>query len=93
MHARIATASLSVCVGVFVAIGNDGLVLCLVTWQLIMLGRRMGAKELCERIAAVTATDIQRIMVTALQSKPAVAIYGEHEKFTGKYEDIIRALQ
>lgn len=56
--------------------------------QIVMLGQRFPPSELCSRIAAVTADDIQRIVVRALKSKPSMAVYGEAPNVA--YDDVAR---
>ncbi len=56
--------------------------------QIVMLGQRFPPSELCARIAAVTADDIQRIVVRALKSKPSMAVYGEAPNVA--YDDVAR---
>jgi hypothetical protein len=45
--------------------------------QLLISGHRIPPAELCARIDAVTAADIQRVVAQAMRSKVSVSAYGD----------------
>jgi len=59
--------------------------------QMIMLGHRISPQELCNRINAVTADDIQRIVRKAMASKPSLAVFGDASQLD--YKALVNAFK
>ena len=61
--------------------------------QVLTYGKRESAQQTCEKIDAVTAEDIQHIVVEMLKSKPTLAATGSHLEHLPSHEQVSRWFQ